>query len=75
MFRVTRKVRNCRIEILKWKNTFQANSKARINDIKNRLESFDKSIFENKKVRMTEIKEQLKEVEKKKNLFGVRKLE
>ncbi|XP_071918836.1 uncharacterized protein [Coffea arabica] len=27
MFRVTKKIRNCRIESLKWRSTFQANSK------------------------------------------------
>ncbi|XP_071926572.1 uncharacterized protein [Coffea arabica] len=73
MFRVTRKVRNCRIEILKWKNTFQANSKVRINGIKSRLESLDKSNFEDKKVRRSELKEQLKEAYKEEEFFWSQK--
>ena len=38
MFKIIKKIKNCRIELLKWRNSFQANSKSRISDLKKELE-------------------------------------
>nr|XP_027124324.1 uncharacterized protein LOC113741027 [Coffea arabica] len=73
MFRVTRKVRNCRVEILKWKNTFQANSKVSIKDIKSKLESNERSNLENKGVIRTDLKEQLKKAFREEESFWSQK--
>nr|XP_027086514.1 uncharacterized protein LOC113708252 [Coffea arabica] len=61
MFKITRKIRNCRIELLKWRNTFQANSKRKIVEVRKRLEAVSSSEAASKKEMMTELKNQLKE--------------
>ena len=38
MFKITKKIKNCRIELLKWRNSFQANARSRIIDLKKELE-------------------------------------
>ena len=45
MFKVTRKVRNYRIAILKWKNTINGNARKKINDLKDMLEWLSKFNF------------------------------
>ena len=61
MFKITKKIRNCRIELLKWRNTFKANSKSRIEEIKKELERVKNSDCENRKGVVAELKNQLKE--------------
>ena len=73
MFRVIRKVKNFRIDLLKWKNTFQANSKVRINDIKSRLERLNVSNVENKRMIRFDLKEQIKEAYKEEESFRSQK--
>ena len=34
MFKITKNIKNCRVELLKWRNTFQANSKEDCRDRK-----------------------------------------
>ena len=52
MFKITKKIKNCRIKLLKWRNTFQVNSKSRIFYLKKELESVRDSDAENKKGRI-----------------------
>ncbi|XP_027171528.1 uncharacterized protein LOC113771107 [Coffea eugenioides] len=49
MFKITKKIRNCRIKLLKWRNTFQANSRSRITDLKKDLKRVWDSVSENRK--------------------------
>ena len=56
MFKITKKIKNCRIELLKWKDTFQANSRSRITDLKKELERIKDSGFENRKGKLTDNK-------------------
>ncbi|XP_071914130.1 uncharacterized protein [Coffea arabica] len=69
MFKVIKKIRNCRIELLKWRNTFQADSKRRIVEIGKALEKVRVSDSDNKKEQVAELKNQLKEAYKEEEKF------
>ena len=56
MFKVTKKIRNRRIELLKWRNTFQVNSKRKIVELGKELEAVRGSNAANKKETTTELK-------------------
>ncbi|XP_027095016.2 uncharacterized protein [Coffea arabica] len=73
MFKITRKIRNCRIELLKWRNTFQANSKRKIVEVRKRLEAVSSSEAASKKEMMTELKNQLKEAYQEEEKFWSQK--
>ncbi|XP_071926048.1 uncharacterized protein [Coffea arabica] len=73
MFKVTKKIRNCRIELLKWRNTFQANSKTKIVEIGKALEEVRVSDSNNKKEQTAELKNQLKEAYKEEEKFWSQK--
>ena len=60
MFKVTKKVKNCRIELLKWRNTFQANSRQKISELKKDFERVKESSLDNRKEILAHIKDQLK---------------
>ena len=66
VFKITKKIKNCRIELLKWRNTFQANSRSRITDLKKELERVRDSGSNNRKGKLTDIKDQLKTAYKEK---------
>ncbi|XP_071902886.1 uncharacterized protein [Coffea arabica] len=73
MFKITRKIRNCRIELLKWRNTFAANSKRKIAEVKERLEALSSSEAPSKKEKRTELKHQLKEAYQEEEKFWSQK--
>ena len=60
MFKVKKKIVNCRIELLKWRNKFQGNSRRRIEDLKHQLEELRKGEYQNKRERSMDLKNQLK---------------
>ncbi|XP_071924745.1 uncharacterized protein [Coffea arabica] len=59
MFKVTRKIRNCRIELLKWRNSFQANSRSKINALKKDLEEARNLEAVTRRKNLIEIKDKL----------------
>ena len=69
MFKITKKIRNYRIELLKWRKTFQANSRSRITDLKKDLEIVRDSVSENRKGKLVDIKDQLKTTYKEEENF------
>ena len=60
MFKVKKKIVNCRIELLKWRNKFQGNSRRRIEDLKHQLEELRKGAYQDKRERSLDLKNQLK---------------
>ncbi|XP_071921713.1 uncharacterized protein [Coffea arabica] len=73
MFNITKKIKNCGIELLKWRNTFQANSRSRITDLKKELERVRDSVSENRKAILADIKGQLKAAYRKEENFWSQK--
>nr|XP_027123998.1 uncharacterized protein LOC113740655 [Coffea arabica] len=69
MFRVKCKIRNCRIELLKWKNNSNCNAKKKIIQIKSQLEKLQSSTHYGTRKETVSLKEQLKEAYKKKELY------
>ena len=59
MYQVTRKISNCRVALLKWKNSFQHNSRKEINKIKADIERLREST-EFHRGAMDDLKTQLK---------------
>lgn len=59
MFKITKKIRNCRIELLKWRNSFQANSRSKIQDLKKELEEARISESANRWQNLNDIKDKL----------------
>ena len=59
LFKVTRKIRNCRIELLKWRNSFQANSRSKINALKKDLEEARNLEAVTRRKNLIEIKDKL----------------
>ena len=43
MFQVVRKVKNCRLDLLKWRNSFQANSRKAIEQLENEISELQQS--------------------------------
>ncbi|XP_027156752.1 uncharacterized protein LOC113757854 [Coffea eugenioides] len=73
MFKVIRKIRNCSIELLKWRNNFQANSRTRINELKQELERIRNSGLDNRKGELNDLKKQLADAYKEEETFWSQK--
>ena len=58
MLQVTKKIRNCRIALLKWKNKFQENSREKIEHIKKQMSELKESNRSTKKGNMVSLKKQ-----------------
>lgn len=56
IFKVTRKFANCRVALLRWRNTFQGNVKLKITKITQQLEDMQRSSRDNRKDRRRELK-------------------
>ena len=69
MFRVKCKIRNCRVEILKWKNNSNCNAKKKIIQIKSQLEKLQSSTQSGNRKETVFLKEQLKEAYKEEELY------
>ncbi|XP_071928124.1 uncharacterized protein [Coffea arabica] len=61
MYRITRQVANCRVALLKWKNSFTGNTLLRINQVKQQIKEIKDSRDSGNKDKMAELKHQLKE--------------
>ncbi|XP_071921866.1 uncharacterized protein [Coffea arabica] len=59
-FKVKQKIRNCRVELLKWSSSKKGNSMERIKWCKNQIEDIKASNVENKRQKVQEMKGQLK---------------
>ena len=59
-YQVTQKIKNCRIELLKWNSSKKGNSLERINGCKKKIEDIKALNVDNKKQQMPEAKKQLK---------------
>ncbi|XP_071940395.1 uncharacterized protein [Coffea arabica] len=68
MFQVTRKIKNYRVALLQWRNTFQANSREKIEQIKNQLSELKQSSGNTSKGSVDSLKKQLKEAYKEEEL-------
>ncbi|XP_027122271.2 uncharacterized protein [Coffea arabica] len=55
-FKVKQKIRNCRVELLKWSSSKKGNSMERIKWCKNQIEDMKESNAENKKQKIQEMK-------------------
>lgn len=73
MFKVTRKIRNCRIELLKWRNKVQSNSRSKINDLKQELDRVRNSDSDKRNGEVRELKKQLAEAYKEEEIFWSQK--
>ena len=61
MYRITRQIANCRVALLKWKNSFTGNTLLRINQVKQQIKEIKDSRDSGYKDKMAELKRQLKE--------------
>ncbi|XP_027067676.1 uncharacterized protein [Coffea arabica] len=59
-YQVSQKIKNCRVELLKWNSSKKGNSLERINACKNKIEDIKASIVGNKSQQIQEAKKQLK---------------
>ena len=59
-YQVTQKIKNCRIELLKWNSSKKGNSLEKINGCKKKIEDIKALNVDNKKQQMQEAKKQLK---------------
>ena len=73
LFKVTRKIRNCRIELLKWRNNVQANSRSKIEGLKQDLEKTRNAGLANKKEELQDLKRQLANAYKEEEAFWSQK--
>ncbi|XP_071905812.1 uncharacterized protein [Coffea arabica] len=73
LFKVTRKIRNCRIELLKWRNNVQANSRSKIEGLKQDLEKTRNAGLANKKEECQDLKRQLANAYKEEEAFWSQK--
>ncbi|XP_071902842.1 uncharacterized protein [Coffea arabica] len=64
MFQVQKKIKNCRIALLKWENQFQTNSRQKVEHIKNQLSELRQSHGGTRKGRIASLKIQLKDAYK-----------
>lgn len=69
MFKITRKITQCRIALLKWNNTFQSNAKKKIMQMKKQLQRTRESFEKDNQGRMKELKHQLKTAYQEEELF------
>ena len=73
MFKVHRKIANCRVALLKWKKTFQGNSRCKIDGLKKQVVDLQGQDYENKKAATKELKRKLKEAYDEEELFWSQK--
>ena len=73
MFKVHRKIANCRVALLKWKNTFQGNSRSKLDGLKKQVLDLQGQDCENKKAATKELKRKLKEAYDEEELFWSKK--
>ena len=69
MYKVHRKIANCRIAILKWRNNFQGNARKKIESLKKLLGELQDIECEDKQERKKALKMQLKEAYDEEELF------
>ena len=73
MFKIKKKIANCRIELLKWRNDFQENSRRRIEEVKDKMEKIRKGSDQNSRERYKELKNQLRLAYEDEELFWSQK--
>ncbi|XP_027127794.2 uncharacterized protein [Coffea arabica] len=73
LFKVTRKIRNCKIELLKWRNNAQTNSRSKIDGLKQDLEKTRNAGLANKKEKCQDLKRQLANAYKEEEAFWSQK--
>ena len=73
MYKVHRKVANCRVALLRWKNNFQGNARKRIDNLKKLLEELKVCDCDDKKARNRDLRRQLKEAYDEGELFWSQK--
>ncbi|XP_027150159.1 uncharacterized protein LOC113750373 [Coffea eugenioides] len=69
MFRIKCKIRNCRIELLKWKNNSNCNAKKKIDQLKSQLEKLQYNTHMESRREIVDLKNQLKVAYKEEELF------
>ncbi|XP_071909569.1 uncharacterized protein [Coffea arabica] len=69
MFQVTKKIRNCRVALLKWKNSFQANSRGKIDQIKRQMSELKESDISARKGSIAMLKGKLKEAYREEEVY------
>ena len=74
-YQVTQKIKNCRIELLKWNSSKKGNSLERINGCKKKIENIKALNVDNKKQQMSEAKKQLKAAYDEEEAYGIRNLD
>ena len=73
MLQVTKKIRNCRIALLKWKNKFQENSREKIEHIKKQMSELKESNRSTRKGNTVSLKKQLNDAYREEELFWSQK--
>ena len=73
MFKVTRKIKECRIAILEWRKKVQGNSKVRIMELKEKLNMEREGNEVGKSGRIAELKSKLSKAYKEKELYWSQK--
>ncbi|XP_027109391.2 uncharacterized protein [Coffea arabica] len=73
MYKLHKKVTNCRLALLKWKNNFQGNARKRIDNLKKLLEELKVCDCDDKKARNRDLRRQLKEAYDEEELFWSQK--
>ncbi|XP_071905749.1 uncharacterized protein [Coffea arabica] len=73
MFKLTQKIKRCRISLLRWKNKFQSNSKEHIERIKKNLQELRETEMQNKNNRMRFLKKSLKKAYREEEIFWSQK--
>ena len=73
MYKLHKKVTNCRLALLKWKNNFQGNARKWIDNLKKLLEELKVCDCDDKKARNRDLRRQLKEAYDEGELFWSQK--
>ncbi|XP_071902137.1 uncharacterized protein [Coffea arabica] len=73
MFQVVKKLKNCRVALLQWRNNFQANVRVKTEQIKNQLSDLKSSLGSTSKDCKDSLKKQLKEAYKEEELYWLQK--
>ena len=73
MFKITRKIRECRIALLSWNRLNKKNAAIQINEIKRKIQELKESAVQGKSRKMAELKLKLSSAYKAEEIFWAQK--